>query len=431
MHRRTYLAGLGGATSGYLAVPVTSAVVNDPDRLRPPEEQFTIQPDTEVLFETSTNNVDWTVDDESVSGVFFHGYPYYSGNGAISYQFESGGNHRVSATDHERGDSVRWEINVDDDGAPAPMIEDFSTHPGESEVIGVNDSVEVTVTATDPEGVLELALFEEGQNQTDIYSRDIAGENDTATYEWEEAPHWFAGAYPTGVAVVTEDGRVSEPEWDNGPEIRPPFEVEILETDAPVTAGEELAVVVAVENPSTMYLAREDTQEIELLVGDDMEPVDATSVTLDGVDRSTTTTLHYETYPVEQAVEFPIRVESPDFYDETLVEVVADDTGDDSDPALALTIVSTNAPVTGGEFLSVTVQVENTGTGPLEDTLELIVGGERVDTTTVQLDGGEATEQALGYETYPVQQDVSVTLRVEAVSATAADEHSVSVDGVN
>ncbi|WP_254768620.1 hypothetical protein [Salinilacihabitans rarus] len=98
----------------------------------------------------------------------------------------------------------------------------------------------------------------------------------------------------------------------------PPVSVSIRETNAPVFAGEFLAVVAALENAG-----EEDvTREVSLLTGDQVADAETVDVEAGGTE---TVELGYETYPVERDVEFPVTVRTGDAADERTVEVFADD----------------------------------------------------------------------------------------------------------
>lgn len=86
-------------------------------------------------------------------------------------------------------------------------------------------------------------------------------------------------------------------------------------------------------------------------------------------------------------------------------------------------------PVRAGERLEATVSVEHIGSiqdaGPVPD-LHLVVGGEVVDTVSLDLDFAEETVVTVGYETYPVRQNVSFDVQLVAAD-TVADSATVEV----
>ncbi|MFP8890738.1 lamin tail domain-containing protein [Natrialbaceae archaeon A-CW2] len=95
------------------------------------------------------------------------------------------------------------------------------------------------------------------------------------------------------------------------------------------------------------------------------------------------------------------------------------------DGELTVVIDQTNAPVEAGEQLLVVANLANNATTEQTDTLELVVGGEVVDSQSVTV-AGEATQLfELGYTTYPVEQDVSFEVTVRTSDDSAATTVSV------
>jgi hypothetical protein len=208
------------------------------------------------------------------------------------------------------------------------------------------------------------------------------------------------------------------------------LEVTGLETNAPVTGGEWLEVTATLENTADGPASR----DVKLVVGDDPTTVDTQGVIV-GAGETTTVTLGYETYPVENDDEFPVYVETSD---DTATQPVlvygrnGDDTGDGGErdeATFAVSITGTNAPVTGGEWLSVTAVVENVGSEPGRHDVQLVVGHspEIVDTLRVSLNPGQSQRLSLGYETYPVANDDTFPIVVR--SPHASDERIVTVHG--
>ncbi|WP_254524259.1 hypothetical protein [Natrinema caseinilyticum] len=211
------------------------------------------------------------------------------------------------------------------------------------------------------------------------------------------------------------------------------LEVTGLETNAPVTGGDRLEVTATLSNSAENPADR----EVELVVGDDPTTVDTKRV-LVGAGETTTVSLGYETYPVRNDDEFPVRVATGDDTASRSVLVHGLDDGDDggdggdggdgSDDggtgtaSFAVSITGTNAPVTGGERLSVSASLENAGDGAGTESVELVVGRspEVVDSSRVSLAPGETATISLGYETYPVRNDdvFPVTVRTSGDSDT-------------
>ncbi|WP_265109089.1 hypothetical protein [Halosolutus halophilus] len=96
---------------------------------------------------------------------------------------------------------------------------------------------------------------------------------------------------------------------DDGPAARPsegtPLDVSIVETNAPVSAGDYLEVTAAVENTGTSDVRT----DVSLVVGDDPERVGRVRTTIEAGE-TTTVTHGFYTYPVPADAEFPVRVET-------------------------------------------------------------------------------------------------------------------------
>ncbi|MFC7212590.1 PEGA domain-containing protein [Saliphagus sp. GCM10025334] len=202
------------------------------------------------------------------------------------------------------------------------------------------------------------------------------------------------------------------------------LEVEITGTNDPVAAGERFELTAAVTNTGDEAV----TQDVQFLVGDSRELFDSETVTLDP-GSSQKISLGYETYPVQQDVSFPVYVVTDDDEAAITVEVVAGESAEESPGSgqLDVTITDTNAPVDAGEYLEVTVQVENTGDADAEQSLRLIAGDEQVASRSVTVTSGETQSISLGYETYPVQQDVEFVVTVQ--SDDDSDSRTVTVFG--
>ncbi|OAQ54359.1 hypothetical protein HTG_02105 [Natrinema mahii] len=201
-----------------------------------------------------------------------------------------------------------------------------------------------------------------------------------------------------------------------------------LETNAPVTGGEFLEVTATLSNTDEGPAGR----EVELVVGHDPTTVDARSVAV-GAGETTTVTMGYDTYPVANDDEFPVRVRTGDDSASRSVLVYGrDDGGDGGDEAqFAVSITGTNAPVTGGEFLAVTATVENVGGAAGSGDVELVVGHspEVVDSRNLGLTPASVARVRLGYDTYPVANDD--TFPVSVRSPHTSDTRTVTVHGTD
>ncbi|WP_254861821.1 hypothetical protein [Halovivax gelatinilyticus] len=419
MRRRDYLAGAGAVCVG--GVAAAGADRSGSIERRGSVEQLIVAPETTILFEISRSDevepadIEWDLGDLPGGGLAAD-LEYETGDGVRSVRFEELGTYEISASHEDT--TVRWDVTVDDDGAGPPTIESIETDPRPGETVGIDDSVEVTATAVDPEGDLDRLVWVEGRNYLVVEIDEIDGDRATATLSLDETPHWIDFGYPTVAYPVCADGRLGERATSDGPAVRQPFDVEIVETNAPVAAGERFSATVAVENVGDMMMVGPDTQEIALVVGD--EVVDSKTVSL-GWAEETQLTLGYETYPVAEDVSFSVRVEGEDDADSVDIEVYADsENGGAGRGTLSVDISGTNAPVTGGERLEVLANVGSDGSGDATGPIELVVGGEVVDTRSIELPAGSTDTVALGYETYPVRRDVDVTLTVRTPDDAAS-----------
>lgn len=394
-----------------------------------PDSAITVRPGSTVLFEAAVpepQEVEWYVGEAGPLpnlAEMVLGPTAYLGRAAISPTFETAGQRDVRVVYDE--ETVRWTVDVDPGGTGPPTIETLTSEPGEDERAGPTDTLEVTATVSHPAGELGRVLWYEPGNALFLRESAVSGDRDTATGSWPLADaYWIERGYETMAVPVSADGVVGDPASVPGPAVRPPFAVSIVDATDPVAAGDRLEVTVEVTNDGTVYTGP-DTQELALVVGG--EVVDTASVNLE-LGETTTITLGYATYPVEQDVTFPVTVTSPDDADERTVEVVADDPEpDDPEPALAVTITGTTDPVDAGEFLQVSAALENVGETTVSQDVRLEVGGEVVDTDAVTVGAGETTTVDLGYETYPVERDVEFPVTV--ATDDDADEQVVSVSG--
>ncbi len=423
MDRRQYILAMGTGIATALTVSSGPGLATDGTRVRPPTETLSVTPGTAVLFELEVPDgvdptaVEWERDTDAGRTVF--GYESETGNAALEVQFDSSGSDEVRATVPD-GSSVEWTVDVESGQAGSPSVE-LQKRPGPDAVIGVEDSLEMTATATDPRGALDRFVWIESRNELVFDTSEAGGERDTVTQTFEEVPYWITHGYTTAVRAVTEDGRVSDGDVASGPEVRQPIAVDIADVNDPVEAGTELEVTVDLENVADMMMVGPDTQTIELLVGSDRETVDSATVTVDW-DETETIIMGYETYSVDMDVEFPIRVAGPDDEDETTVEVVVDEPTE-----LAISITETNDPVEAGDILEVTGEITNDGAETVTEDVTLLVGSDREAVASESVTVGSASSETvtLEFETDEVQTDVSFPVWLEA--ADVDDEVTVEV----
>jgi hypothetical protein len=167
------------------------------------------------------------------------------------------------------------------------------------------------------------------------------------------------------------------------------FEVSIDSTNSPVTEGETLSVDATFENTGEQT----GSQTVGLIV--DGLGVDSTPVSLaPGESTSETFSLTTES---GDADEYTAQVLSGN--DSATTDVTVQ-TQSEPDPAyFEVSIDSTNSPVTEGETLSVTAQVQNIGEQSDTQTVTLDVSGLGSDSASVDLSGGDSTSVTLAVGT--------------------------------
>ncbi|PSQ36399.1 hypothetical protein BRD05_03045 [Halobacteriales archaeon QS_9_70_65] len=186
------------------------------------------------------------------------------------------------------------------------------------------------------------------------------------------------------------------------------FEVDIDETNEPVTEGDTLEVEVRVENTGNDTTTKEIT--LETTRDGTTTERDTRTVSLDG-GASVTRTLSWDTEDGD-AGRYTINVSSEDDFDRDVARVTEVSTFD-------VDIDGTNEPVREGETLTVDATIENEDDASDSQTVELTVDGRTFDDTTVSLDGGASESVQLEWETGRGDAgDYSVNVSSETASAS-------------
>jgi len=312
----------------------------------------------------------------------------------------------VSTTDGRTTSTTPWTVTEPDGGPVAIAITD-SNDPLEA---GDTLLFDLEVTNEGASAASRDVSMVVGGEVVDHRSVTVEGETtESLELGYETYPVRTDVAFPVRVDAGDDAESRSVQVFADGVTA---LEIDITETNAPVGAGDELAVTAAVENVGTDPL--EET--VHLVAGDrvDSAPIDL------GAGDSTTLELAYETYPVPRNVEFPVAVKTTGASAHETVRVYAD-----YPPALRPSIVATNDPVDAGDRLEVDVEVRNAAAESERGDLVLLAGGDVVDDKSVTVDGDDAETVTLGYDTYPVQRDVEFPVRVEIDRET--DERTVEV----
>ncbi|AGB36375.1 COG1470 family protein [Natronococcus occultus] len=310
---------------------------------------------------------------------------------------------------------VVWVIG--EDGAVA------SENPWVIDEVGdPDDTLDVTITETndpiDAGEVLEVtadvenATADERSGEADLIvghdpelvdSQSLTvdgGGTETVDLEFETAVVRRTQTFPARVEVEdVADERTVEVVGTEDVAL----DVTIAETNAPVRTGEFLEVVAELENAHDS----ERHSEVQLVVGHDPDVVETRVVSVEP-GATETITMGYETAVVEREQEFPVRVETDGDADEIPVFVYVDE------PPVLVSVSETNDPVAAGEFLEVTVELENTADSETTREIDLVVGHDPqlVDSRSVTVDGGATETITLGYETALVRRTQEFPIRV-------------------
>lgn len=297
-----------------------------PDR----NQELTIRPGTPILFEVDSELVDqqgsthWYVDGEYITttgGPWSSTYSSNVGREFFAHSFESTGTHLVdtAVTADDGNTASRWEVTVSENGAAPPTVD--AARPSTSE-LAVDESTTLELEVSNSTAELDRVVWWLTQSDVILDVTDVAGNSDTASIEIDGGCHtcqieaWVIGdnnAYTAVNPWVFEDFDAADNDDDRN---EGNIGVRIQDTNSPVTGGEVLEVTAAIENTGSSAV----TREITLVVGDDPETVDSRMVTLPA-DDTEQLDLVFETYPVAQDDEFPVRVEAGESTDERGVHV--------------------------------------------------------------------------------------------------------------
>ncbi|MCU4754267.1 hypothetical protein OB919_20170 [Halobacteria archaeon AArc-curdl1] len=261
-----------------------------------------------------------------------------------------------------------------------------------------SDAVEGTVEVSNPgdEPVMDtLEIRLDGDLLVQVPIDLEANETETLAFDGEDVE---AGTYTLTAAIGDEEATT-------------PITVEevaaaefavtdlAVDTDPPVSAGQELTVTATVENVD----AHTDNQTVTLELGG--EPVDTQTVSLEGgaaTEVTFTETVDTETPTGTQNV--AVRTADDGATTTLNVTPAADAAG------VTIAVVNATHTVEADDSLTVSADVVNTGADPATQTIVLEVDGETVATETVSLDGAASTTVDLGTE-FAGAGEYEITLR--------------------
>ncbi|MHC3437168.1 hypothetical protein ACYJ1Y_03485 [Natrialbaceae archaeon A-gly3] len=207
--------------------------------------------------------------------------------------------------------------------------------------------------------------------------------------------------------------------------------VEIANTNNPLTGGEVLEVEVAVTNHFEYSM-----EETVGLVGPMGHVLDRERVGI-APESKGTTTLGVQTPKLYHDLEYPVCAMGKVSVDVTVITVKkakkqpkikkpTKDKDKKKEPELSVKIVQTSAPVKGGEYLKVTVDVKNVGGGTAQETLSLYdSSNDLLDRHDVRVNAGETERVRMGFDTYPVRNDSTFPLTVACHQSSDTEEVTV------
>ncbi|WP_247730467.1 PQQ-binding-like beta-propeller repeat protein [Halovivax limisalsi] len=165
------------------------------------------------------------------------------------------------------------------------------------------------------------------------------------------------------------------------------FELVAVEAETPVTAGEAVSVAAEVANVGTDDATRNVTLDVA------GERVDSVERTL-APNETGTVALTWETEPGDVGTHaLSVATDGSS----AAVNVTVEAPGDG--PDVRLTNVTTNEPVTEGEYLDVVAELENVGDAAATQSVTLEIDGDEVDAVTVDLVPNESTTETLRWPT--------------------------------
>ena len=165
----------------------------------------------------------------------------------------------------------------------------------------------------------------------------------------------------------------------------PNFEVNITDTPAEVTEGDDVTVEYQVENTG----GQSGTQNIEFVVNGTVESTQ--TVTLNGEEMSSDSFTY--TTVTGDTPELTTEIRSENDTDTATVAV------SESPPNFEVNITDTPAEVTEGDDVTVEYQVENTGGQSGTQAIEFVVDGTVEGTQAVTLNDGELSSDSFTYTT--------------------------------
>lgn len=330
---------------------------------------------------------------------------------------------------------TEFEFNVDsgDNAATKVLYEgstDFVLDMDTEYQVEQGDVASLDGTVTNQgevEGTREIGVEIYGSDGTvvgsDTATETLAGgETAAVTFEWDTAGV-TPGSYEFVAAVENSDAVNDGVVHVEAPTAPATFEVEITHDQFPVTAGDAAEVTATVTNTGD----ESGSQTVGLTVSQGVGTVDETVVDL-AAGESRTVTLVWNTSEDDDG-SYIVEVASQDDAAEIIgtVESAADA------PFVAVTALEANDPIPVGETLQVEGTVVNEGGSATTQEIVLRMVTEdpssiaEVDSQTVTLDSGEATDVAFSWDSEWGDNPEGVDYFAEIASANDSERQAVDV----
>lgn len=290
-------------------------------------------------------------------------------------------------------DQPYFTVDITDITSPAPAGEQVQVTATVTNIGDSSDTQDVLLRTPDHED----SDFPEGTWDAQELTLD-SEQSETVTLGWE-TDESHAG---DGFVMVQSEDEADFTELTLLGDDQPYFDPEIVETNAPIEAGETLEATVPVANIGT----GEDTQTVLFAASDDGEfdeedIRDSQEQQLDA-DEEVELTFEWETQSGNEGT-WTLLATTDNASDTTEIEIEeATTTPPPGESDFEVTIDGTNEPVQEGEILEVTATVENVGTAEDTQTIALTDSGfsDQVrDSTSLELDEGDAQTLTFQWET--------------------------------
>lgn len=305
---------------------------------------------------------------------------------SVTLEWETGPNDVGTSSAVVTSSNESDETTVTVEQAPDPAhfaltIIETNTPVVEGDVVTVTAEVHNT---GDQQGTQELRLDLDGKVVDRLSEVSLgAGASKSLTLEWQTASTDSGTATATVESFNGSDGTEVTVQAPLEP---PHFAVTIVETNAPITAGDNLDVTATIENVGE----ERDTQDITLAVPNTTVRDRLTNTTLEP-DEALTETFTWETL-AEADETFEAVVHSDDDVDSAAVGV-------HTVPAFDVTITEADEQVQRGDNATVTAAVTNTGAVRATQTLTFAIEGTVTDERQLTLEANSTQTFSFQLET--------------------------------